>query len=213
MPSTTDHGLRIGTNLIVAGAILGCVLLFLLPREIALRLTRENGWVENLSVLAVAGAVLVAGVKLFFARSSLWAAIAIVLLYMALRELDWQNAFTPRSIESTGFYFHPDIPLLTKLTVLATLSPLAFAGFYLMLAALRELLRSGGPQADWWRPLFFAGALLVGARVTEKALLPISQIFEEVFELAFVSLILLVIATQALRWDGAPPIELEQPPD
>jgi hypothetical protein len=104
-----------------------------------------------ISVLASACAFLVALVKLCFARSGLWAAIAIVPLYMMLRELDWQSAFTSRTIAPTGFYFHPDIPLLTKLTVLAALSLLALAGCYLVRAGLPELLTTGGPKADWWQ--------------------------------------------------------------
>jgi hypothetical protein len=42
--------------------------------------------------------------------------------------------------------------------------------------------------------------------------MPNQAVIEEIFELAFVSVILLVIATQALRREGAPPIELEQSP-
>jgi hypothetical protein len=194
-----DPVLKTGTNLVVAGAILGGVLLLLLPRDFAFRLTREDGLIENLSVLAAACAVIIAVVKLFVSRPALWLAIAIVPFYLMLRELDLQNAFTPRSIGSTGFYFHPDIPLLMKLTVVAALSPLACAGIYLVRAGLQELRTAGGPTAAWWRPLLCAGGLLAVARVSEKFLRPTGRIIEELFELAFVSLILLVIVTQALR--------------
>jgi hypothetical protein len=199
----SNDGLRLATNLLVAGALFVGGLLLLLPRDLALRLTREGGVVESLAVLVASIGVAGAGLKLIRCRNGIWGAITLMLLWIFLRELDYQKLFTPRSIESIGFYSNPAIPLQMKLAAIAALSPFVLAALYLASAGLRELRTAGGRDAVWWRPIGFAGALLVGALGAEKLLPRPGRIIEEIFELAFISLLVLVIAHRTWPAAGA----------
>ena len=181
----------------------------MLPRELALHLTREGGSIENLTAFAAAVGIVIAVLKLLRSGSGIWLSISLIMLWMYLRELDYQKLFTPRSVESIGFYSNSSIPVTMKLIAIAAISPFFAAGLHLLRSGFQEFRSTRGLSAVWWRPLGFAAVLLAAALVNEKLLRPAGQIIEEVFELAFVSLVVLVVATQAFRPKTAPP----SPPD
>jgi hypothetical protein len=86
-----------------------------------------------------------------------------------------------------------------KLIAVAAISPFVVAGLHLLRSGFQEFRSARGLSAAWWRPLGFAAVLLAAALVSEKLLRPAGQILEELFELAFVSLVVLVVATEAFR--------------
>jgi hypothetical protein len=100
---------------------------------------------------------------------------------------------------SIGFYSHPEIPLQMKLAAIAALTPFVTAVLYLACTGFRELQKTGRPRATWWRTLVFAGGMLVVALASEKLLPRSGRLIEELFELGFVSLLLLVVASHVFR--------------
>jgi hypothetical protein len=130
--------------------------------------------------------------------------ILLVLVWLCLRELDCQKRFTPRSIESIGFYTRPDIAPSMKLLALLAYSPFAAAGLHLGWMGFLEIRTTAPPRAAWWRTLRLAGALLIVALVGEKLMPRWWQILEEVFELGFACLIVLVVASVTFRPRGSP---------
>jgi len=200
----SDRQLQRAATLIAAGTLTLGLLLMLAPRDWALRLTREGHLIENLSVCVAAGGILFAALNLSRFRSRIWFSILLLLVWLYLRELDFQKLFTPRSIESIGFYRNPDIAPSMKLLALLAYSPFAAAGLHLAWAGFREMRATHPPRAAWWWPLGLAGAFLVVALVGEKLMPRWWQILEEVFELGFLCLIVLIVASVTFRPRGSP---------
>lgn len=195
--------LRYATNCIIAATLIASAVLAMLPHEQVHRLNAEGGIIENLSAAAAALCVLLAVFKWIRAPSQLWLAISLAALWMFLRELDYQKIFTPRSIESIGFYSAPHIPLLMKLLAIAALSPFVVAIAYLAWNGFTALQGQRFPLPNWCRPLVIAAAFLAAALASEKLLPPTWGRLEELLELSFLSLILLIIAAATLPF-GSP---------
>lgn len=202
--SISDRRLHQATTFIAAGTLILGLLLMVAPRDWALRLTREGHLIETLSEWVAAGGILFAAVNLGRFRSWIWFSILLLLVWLYLRELDYQKLFTPRSIESVGFYSSPDIAPSMKLLALLAYSPFAAAGLHLAWAGFREMRATHLPRAAWWRPLGLAGGFLVVALVGEKLMPRWWQILEEVFELGFAVLVVLVVASVTFRPRGSP---------
>jgi len=105
-----------------------------LPVESALarHLASEEGFFGQASAAFLIAAALLAVVSWIVCRSLLWLATGIVILYAALRELDFQTLFTYRSIMSTGYYFHDRAPLGEKIIVVLLVLPCLLAIAYLV---------------------------------------------------------------------------------
>lgn len=189
----TSNSLNRTTNLIVAGAALGAALLMAVPRPLAMDLTSEDGPIESLSAGILALGVIFAVVRLFRHPSWLWLSIFIVVQWMYLRELDYQKMFTPRSVESVGFFSNPKNPLKMKLIAAAIMAPFALGGLSLFVAAVKRLRSKGQPRPDWLRPVAIALALLVVALGSEKLFPSPGKLVEEPFELAFGTLVVVMV--------------------
>lgn len=183
-----------GSWLVFAVSVIGSVILMFIPRDQAVFLTREGGWVENLSVAVLACGAVFAGLKLLRSRSSIWGAILLMFFWMYLRELDYQKLFTPRSIESIGLYSNPAVPLSLKLTAMVALAPFGLAGLYLLNRGLQRLRRDRASGTLKLTPLILVAVLFCTAIVSEKIFSPRFQIVEETAELGFVSLLTFFVA-------------------
>jgi lysylphosphatidylglycerol synthetase-like protein (DUF2156 family) len=189
--SNRRFGNRTYMNYIIfSGAVTAIAVLLLLPLDVGLSLTNEGGLIENVSLAVLAAGAVCAGLKLWRCRTLLWASIALLIFWMYLRELDYQKLFTPRSIESTGFYFSSRVPLNMKIAAAAALCPFILAALNLVAAAARSIKAFGRPSPAWTAPIGFAAILLGAALFAEKFLPPRFQVVEETAELAFASLIL-----------------------
>ncbi|MFP4039004.1 MAG: hypothetical protein ACLFS7_00560 [Desulfosudaceae bacterium] len=135
--------------LICLGLLAG--LIFLLQGvdpSLAEELTRENGPVENLTVVGygialVLMAVLLRGLKHYF-----W--FLLLVLAMALRELDFHARFTSITTTSTRFYVSPEVPVVAKIIALAVFFLLLYGLIRLAVSYLPALvagLKSGRPEA------------------------------------------------------------------
>lgn len=118
----------------LAFVLVASILTQSLPAESALarHLASEEGFFEQASAAFLIAAALLAGVSWIVCRSRLWLATGIVILYAALRELDFQTLFTYRSIMSTGYYFRDRAPLGEKIIVVLLILPCLLAIAYLV---------------------------------------------------------------------------------
>jgi hypothetical protein len=94
------------TNLLVAGALSVGLLLLLLPPDLALGLTRENGPVENLSALVAAVGAMVAGLKLVRSRGGIWAAITLMLVWAIVGQ-KWRSPSPAQTVPGTKDHAGP----------------------------------------------------------------------------------------------------------
>jgi hypothetical protein len=168
-------------------------MLMALPRPFAIGLASEDGPIENLSAGILALGVIFAGLRLFRHPSRLWFSILLTVQWMYLRELDYQKMFTPRSVESVGFFSNPKTPLQTKLIAAAIMAPFVLGGLGLFVAAVERLRSMGHPRPEWLRPASIALALLVVALGSEKLLPSPGKLVEELFELSFGTLVVVMI--------------------
>ena len=196
-----DRTLRKAGWFILAGVIALSIAFAMLPQERAKALTAEGGLIENLSVGVLACGVLLSVLKLLRKPSLVWAAISLMFIWMYLRELDYQKLFTPRSIESIGFYSNSKVPLQMKLAAALAMAPVGLAALYLLLTAIKAIKKS--PLSTWVYPVAFAGFLLGISMVAEKLLPPRFQTVEEIGELGFVSFLAFLVAQRVLRWPSS----------
>lgn len=94
--------------------LLAGISLQLLPPEISEPIVEESGPVENASALLYAIGLAVALLQLSRFRTLPWLSGTMMLLWLMLRELDFQKMFTYRSVESIGFYTRPIAPWWQK---------------------------------------------------------------------------------------------------
>ncbi|HYE29803.1 MAG TPA: hypothetical protein VEH27_00100 [Methylomirabilota bacterium] len=186
-----------GSRVILTTCGLALTALVLLPAALRTRLISEGGFIENLTAAILGAGVILAGLKLKERRSGVWLSITFVLLWMFMRELDYQRMFTPRSIESTGFYRSSAITLQMKLVAFGALLPFGMAGLYLLRAAILRIRAAKLPRSAWER-ISVAVVLVAAALISEKLLPPAFQALEEVAEAGFAAVIVLAVA-QARR--------------
>jgi hypothetical protein len=115
-----------------------------LPAEsdLAKHLASEEGFFEQASAAFLIAAALLAVVSWIVSRSRVWLASGIVILYAAMRELDFQTLFTYRSIMSTGYYFRDVAPPGEKIIVIFLILP--------CILAIAYLARYGWDNRDLW---------------------------------------------------------------
>lgn len=176
----------IGTMLVIA-------VLWSLPLALAEKLTHEGHVVETVTAVVLGVAVLV-GIRQLWANPSLcWGSAVVILIWTVLRELDFQRNFTPRSMESFGFFTSKAIPLEMKLWVSLAMIPFVLAGFCLFKNAIknaRSLLRE---RPLWLRMLVVGTIYALIARFFEKARIDRAHILEEVGELSFAFFLVLAV--------------------
>lgn len=126
----------------------GMAIIFL-PGHIINLLIRENGLVENATVVFyIAGTI----ASWIYAKKRILKHginIGIMLMLLALRELDFQKMFTDISISKTKFYFSPDIPLLTKIFFGAIVFLILIFVFSFMIKNLKAFLKGVIERKDW----------------------------------------------------------------
>jgi hypothetical protein len=106
---------RLFFPVLLAIAVVSLGIALALPADLVRIIVRENGVLENVQVIFY---VLCAIISLVYFRRKIWsngAPGAVILVFFALRELDFQKKFTNLSITRTKFYFSPDISLLAKI--------------------------------------------------------------------------------------------------
>lgn len=114
-----------------------------------------------------------------------WMSATVVLLALALRELDFQKRFTPMTIETTRFYLTPTVAWQTKAAVLTLLLPVVVALLHLGRLLWRRLQRDQIIRQPWCGYLTLAALLLLTARLVEKSHVKSFYVVEETLELAF----------------------------
>jgi len=119
-----------------------------------------------------------------------WLCAAGVLLWLLLRELDFQKAFTYRSIESIGFYTHPRAPVWQKLVAIGALTPFALALLCLFWIAWRNARQAIAQRQPWLG--YCAGVIALGLLSAACEKLLDLQGAEEICELGLALLVLLL---------------------
>lgn len=134
---------------------------------LAKHLASEVGFFEQSSAAFLIAASLLAMLSSIVDRSRTWLAAGIVLLYAALRELDFQTMFTYRSVMSTGYYASGRAGLGEKILVLLFILPCLLAICNLAYAAWKHKIflprvsslesKRQGVLGAWgvWMLLFF----------------------------------------------------------
>lgn len=154
----------LGLYVTLAAAAVAVVVGLLVPQVIPLEFLQEEGFVERSTVWVYGVAVLcvlachvgVRGVRLDAACA------CVLLLAMAMREMDLHKALFDISILKSRFYI--DAPLWQIAVALAILLPIVASGVWL---AWRHLRRWRAPMAQWNAPMVTL-AMLVAALVFAK---------------------------------------------
>lgn len=148
----------------LAVAAIAIVVGLLVPQVIPLEFLQEAGFVERSTVWVYAAAILCVLVCHAHVRGARMDAISacLLLLAMAMRELDLHSALFGISILKSRFYI--DAPLWQIAVALAILLPIVAAGVWL---ARRHLRRWLAPLSRWNAPMVTV-AMLVAATVFAK---------------------------------------------
>jgi hypothetical protein len=125
------------------------------------------------------------------------------LLWLVLRELDLQKAFTYRSIESVGFYTRAIAPWWQKVLAIALLIPFVVALLHLFWLAARNLLPAVAQRRPWLGHCVAIAFLALITVLCEKALE--STVLEEVCELGLAFLVFL-FTLDASSWKSTPDV-------
>jgi hypothetical protein len=183
---------RLGSG-VFAGAAVIWVILFFVAREDAARISAEGGAIETLSAGVLASGIVIAVLNLMRCRSLVWVSVSLLFFWMYLRELDYQKLFTPRSIESVGFYSSSQVPLSWKVTAAAALGPFVAASLHLLWTGLRRLRHAAQPVVILLQTAGYPALLVSAALAAEKLLPSRFQFLEESAELALASLLVCYI--------------------
>ncbi|MET1113989.1 MAG: hypothetical protein ABWY08_03395 [Comamonas sp.] len=152
----------LGLYVTLAAAAIAILIGLLVPQLIPLQFLQESGFVERSTVWVYAAAILC--VLACHGREARLDALSagIVLLAMAMRELDLHSALFGISILKSRFYL--DAPLWQIVVALAILLPIVGAAAWLMKRYLRRWL---APVSRWNAPMVTL-AMLVGSLVFAK---------------------------------------------
>lgn len=151
-----------GLYVTLAAVVIAIVVGLLVPQVIPLQFLQESGFVERSTVWVYGAAVLC--VLICHGRAAALDAVSasILLLAMAMRELDLHSALFGISILKSRFYI--DAPWWQIAVALTILLPIVASGVWL---AKRHARRWLAPLSRWNGPMVTL-ALLVGATVFAK---------------------------------------------
>lgn len=154
----------LGLYLTLAAAAVAIVVGLLVPQVIPLGFLQEDGFVERSTVWVYGAAILCVLAWHFPVREARLDAVSacLLLLAMALREMDLHKALFDISILKSRFYI--DAPWWQIAVALAILLPVVAAGAWL---AKRHLRRWLAPVSRWNAPMVTV-AMLVAALVFAK---------------------------------------------
>lgn len=154
----------LGLHVTLAAAAIAIVVGLLVPQVVPLQFLQEAGLVERSTVWVYAAAILCVLGCHAHARGARLDAVsaAVLLLAMAMRELDLHSALFGISILKSRFYI--DAPLWQIAVALAILLPIVAAAAWL---AKRHLRRWLTPLSRWNGPMVTV-AMLVAAMVVAK---------------------------------------------
>lgn len=161
-PRLPSSEMLLGLHVTLAAAAIAIIVGLLVPQLIPLQFLQENGFVERSTVWVYAAAIVC--VLACHGRGALLDAVSasLLLLAMAMRELDLHSALFGISILKSRFYI--DAPWWQIATALAILLPIVAAGAWL---AKRYARRWLAPMARWNAPMVTL-AMLIGAMVFAK---------------------------------------------
>ena len=152
----------------VAASLAALVSWMAMSSESMIRFVRENGPIENLTLVVYIVAI---ALILYSGRTVLTvktrAAIVILLVYMFMREADLHKSLSGTSILKIKFWLGSQFPVTDKLMALAILLPVLWALFYFIRGYTRR----------WWSDLCLKDGYAVGIFVF-FAVLVISKIFD-----------------------------------
>jgi hypothetical protein len=178
---------------VLAAGGLVLLALLMLPPETAERLTDEGGWIENVSAALLAVALAGCLVELHRTRSAPWLSGSGVALVLLLRELDFNVLFTSRSLDSTGFYRAPEIPLRAKVLAPILALPFFIAALHVLRLGLKAMPQSIRSRSPWVGHPALGLALVGTSRYAEKTQVANDQLIEEVAELVFAGLVVVAM--------------------
>ena len=152
---------------IALAALLGSLLLLLVPMDRLSDWTSEEGFFEQASWIGylVAGA---ACLLMLRRCAALYVPAALVLFAMCARELDMHSRFTTDSMLKSRYYLKVKAPLMEKLLAGTVVLALAAVVIYLLmryLPLLRRRLRERAPEAV---SLGAAGIVLVCTKLVDR---------------------------------------------
>ncbi len=160
-----------------------------LPEHYVKLLIKENGIIENATVVFyIAGAI----ASWMYAKRTILErglSIGLMLILLALRELDFQKRFTAISITKIKFYVSPDIPLLEKIFVCTIVFFILIFIFSFVIKNSKALLRGFRNRKDWAISamsgllfLFFSKLIDSGRRILTKSLDIINYEYDNVLK-------------------------------
>lgn len=194
---------------LVACLIILEIFIFFLPEHICNWALKENGPIENVSVAGYfLGAIWVSYLG-FKNKASNHYLSAVLLIGLALRELDFHTRFTTMGIFKTRFYISGEVPIQEKVIASIVIAILLISFIFYLIKNIQAFLGAMHRRRTWAISVCIAILLAVLSKTfdrcneeinhfttnylglsTEK----IMQISEETFELAIPVFILLAIA-------------------
>lgn len=144
---------------------------YFLPAEAMINLVRENGPVENLTLVVyiVAIAAILYGGKGFLTIRTR-AACTIVLTYMFMREADMHKSLNGMSILKIKFWLSGQIPVADKLLAVAILVPVLWALIYFLKNYTRQWLNDLFRKEGYAIGIFMFLAVLVISKIFDRSL-------------------------------------------
>ncbi len=139
-------------------------MIILLPEQAVHFLVDENGLIENAQVvLYAAGAI----ISLIYAKRKIWKdglSGGLILVFFALRELDFHEKDTRISITNTAFYVSPDIWVSSKIFFGSIIVSILII---VLLFAIRNTkpLMTGLRNQKKWAIYAFTGIILIPVSV------------------------------------------------
>ena len=205
--------------------VAGIVVLALLDPVTRNGLVRENGLIEQLSVVGYIVCILLllyqgAG---RLERPSYWM-ILLFLLSLCLRELDFHSRFTTMGITKTRFYISPHVPLYEKLIGLAVSLLFFYIVYYLFRHHFRDFMTGLFNRASWAIGVLLGGCLMVLSKGVDSQADAVEWLFglvgidwnplsvnvEEMMELFIPVMFLLVIVNRFRRRKRTDVLQMEE---
>lgn len=163
--------------LVVLASLAAFACWVVLPAADMLAFVQENGMVENMTLVAYVVAVFV--VIGMGKQISLTArcALAIMLAYMLMREMDWHKLVSTQSILKSKFWLGSQIPATDKLLAILILLPLVWGIVYFIWNGTRTFISGLRNRQAWSVSVLVFFAVLAISKSIDRSLNVLSELF------------------------------------